>query len=148
MDGRIDLERARREAKSLLREWRAEGRADPKLADAHERAVHRFAAALVSGAKLSDAEFAEIEQVLGLSMTRVAYRGSAPIINDLVGGHLPFAVTTLSDLITQHRAGGLRIVAVSGAERSQFLPEVATLKQSGVDLVGDAWYGMWLPAGS
>ena len=38
---------------------------DPKLADAHERAVHRFAAALVSGAKLSDAEFAEIEQELG-----------------------------------------------------------------------------------
>jgi len=33
-------------------------------------------------------------------MTRVAYRGSAPIINDLIGGHLPFAVTTLSDLIT------------------------------------------------
>ena len=38
---------------------------DPKLADPHERAVHRFAAALVAGAKLSDAEFAEIEQVLG-----------------------------------------------------------------------------------
>jgi len=39
--------------------------ADPKLADAHERAVHRFAAALVSGAKLSDAEFAEIETAIG-----------------------------------------------------------------------------------
>ncbi len=39
--------------------------ADPKLADAHERAVHRFAAALVGGAKLSDAEFAEVEKVLG-----------------------------------------------------------------------------------
>jgi 4-carboxymuconolactone decarboxylase len=38
---------------------------DPELADAHERAVHRFAAALVSGTKLSDAEFAEIEKVLG-----------------------------------------------------------------------------------
>jgi 4-carboxymuconolactone decarboxylase len=38
---------------------------DPKLADPHERAVHRFAAALAGGAKLSDAEFAEIEQVLG-----------------------------------------------------------------------------------
>ena len=38
---------------------------DPKLTDPHERAVHRFAAALVSGAKLSDAEFAEIEKVLG-----------------------------------------------------------------------------------
>jgi 4-carboxymuconolactone decarboxylase len=41
------------------------GGADPKLADAHERAVHRFAAALVAGTRLSDAEFSEIEQVLG-----------------------------------------------------------------------------------
>jgi 4-carboxymuconolactone decarboxylase len=38
---------------------------DPKLADPHEHAVHRFAASLVKGAKLSDAEFAEIEKVLG-----------------------------------------------------------------------------------
>jgi 4-carboxymuconolactone decarboxylase len=38
---------------------------DPKLTDPHEHAVHRFAASLVSGAKLSDAEFAEIEKVLG-----------------------------------------------------------------------------------
>jgi len=38
---------------------------DPKLADPHERAVHRFAAALVAGAKLADAEFAEIEAALG-----------------------------------------------------------------------------------
>jgi 4-carboxymuconolactone decarboxylase len=39
--------------------------ADPKLTDAHERAVHKFAAALVGGGKLPDAEFAEIEKVLG-----------------------------------------------------------------------------------
>jgi 4-carboxymuconolactone decarboxylase len=39
--------------------------ADPKLGDAHEHAVYRFAAALVAGAKLSDAEFAEIETALG-----------------------------------------------------------------------------------
>ena len=39
--------------------------ADPKLSDAHERAVHCFAAALVGGGKLSDADFAEIEKVLG-----------------------------------------------------------------------------------
>ena len=38
---------------------------DPKLTDPHERAVHRFAAALVAGAKLSDAEFAEIEKAIG-----------------------------------------------------------------------------------
>jgi 4-carboxymuconolactone decarboxylase len=38
---------------------------DPKLADPHEHAVHRFAAALVSGTKLSDAEFGEIEKIIG-----------------------------------------------------------------------------------
>jgi tripartite-type tricarboxylate transporter receptor subunit TctC len=69
-------------------------------------------------------------------------------VNDLIGGHLPFGVTTLADAITQHRAGTVRIVAVSGATRSQFLADVPTLKESGVDLVADAWYGMWLPGGS
>ncbi|MBI5322925.1 Bug family tripartite tricarboxylate transporter substrate binding protein [Bradyrhizobium sp.] len=90
----------------------------------------------------------QLEKTLGLSMTRVPYRGSAPIISDLLAGHLPLAVTTLSDTITQHRAGGIRIVAVSGPVRSPFLSDVPTLKESGVDLVADGWYGMWLPAGS
>jgi tripartite-type tricarboxylate transporter receptor subunit TctC len=89
-----------------------------------------------------------LEQVLGIPMTRVPYRGSAPIINDLVGGHLPFGITTIADAIPQHRAGGVKILAVSSAERSPFLPDVPTLKESGIDLVADAWYGMWLPAGS
>jgi tripartite-type tricarboxylate transporter receptor subunit TctC len=90
----------------------------------------------------------KLEQVLGIPLTRVPYRGSAPIINDLVGGHLPFGITTVSDAIPQHRAGGVRILAVSSAARSPFLPEVPTLKENGIELVADAWYGMWLPAGS
>jgi len=90
----------------------------------------------------------QLEQVLKLSMTRVPYRGTAPIVTDLIGGHLPFGITTLADAITQHRAGTVRIVAVSGATRSPFQSDVPTLKESGVDLVADGWYGMWLPAGS
>jgi tripartite-type tricarboxylate transporter receptor subunit TctC len=90
----------------------------------------------------------QLEKTLGLSMTRVPYRGSAPIITDLLAGHLPVCVTTLADTITQHRAGGIRIVAVSGPTRSQFLPDVPTLRESGVDIVADGWYGMWLPAGA
>jgi len=90
----------------------------------------------------------QLEKVLGLSMTRVPYRGSTPIITDLLGGNLPLAVTTLSDTITQHRSGGIRIMAVSGPTRSPFLPDVPTLKEEGVDIVADGWYGMWLPAGS
>jgi tripartite-type tricarboxylate transporter receptor subunit TctC len=90
----------------------------------------------------------QLEQTLKLSMTRVPYRGSAPIVNDVIGGHLPFGITTLADAITQHRAGTVRIVAVSSATRSPFQSDVPTLKESGVDLVADSWYGMWLPAGS
>jgi tripartite-type tricarboxylate transporter receptor subunit TctC len=90
----------------------------------------------------------KLEEALGVKMSRVPYRGSAPIINDLIGGHLPFGITTISDAIPQHRAGGVRILSVSSAARSPFLPDVPTLKENGIELVADAWYGMWLPAGS
>jgi tripartite-type tricarboxylate transporter receptor subunit TctC len=90
----------------------------------------------------------KLEKLLGISMTRVAYRGSAPVINDLLGKTLAFGITTVADAMGQHRAGGVKIVAVSSAERSPLLPDVPTLKESGVDLVADGWYGMWLPAGS
>ena len=90
----------------------------------------------------------KLEKDLGISLSRVPYRGSAPIINDLVGGHVPFGITTLADALPQHRAKGVTIIAVSSAERSPFAPDVPTLKESGIDLVADAWYGMWLPAAS
>ena len=90
----------------------------------------------------------KLEQVLGIKMTRVAYRGSAPIITDLIGGHLPFGIVTVADAMPQHQAGTVKILAVASATRSPFLPDVQTLKENGVDLAADAWYGMWLPAGA
>jgi len=90
----------------------------------------------------------QLEKTLGMAMTRVPYRGSAPIVTDLIGGHLPFGITTLADAMAQHRAGSVKILAVASAARSPFLPSVPTLKECGIDLVADAWYGMWLPAGS
>jgi len=89
-----------------------------------------------------------IEAALNLPMTRVPYRGSAAVVKDVIGGHLPFAVITLSDAIPSHKAGSVRILAVSSATQSPFLPDVPTLKESGIDLVADSWYGMWLPAGA
>ena len=89
-----------------------------------------------------------LEAALGIPMTRVPYRGGAAVVRDLVGGHLSFAVVTVSDAVPQHQAGAVRILAVASAKRSPFLPDVPTLRESGVDLVADAWYGMWLPAGS
>ena len=90
----------------------------------------------------------QLEQALGIPMTRVPFRGGAPVVQALIGGHLPFGIITLTDAIPQHRAGGVRVLAVSSKERSPFLREAPTLRESGIDLVADAWYGMWLPAGS
>jgi tripartite-type tricarboxylate transporter receptor subunit TctC len=89
-----------------------------------------------------------LQEMLGIPLTRVAYRGTTPIINDMIGSHIPFAVTPVADVVGQHQAGALKVLAVSSAQRSPFLPDVPTLRDNGIDLVADAWYGMWLPAGS
>jgi tripartite-type tricarboxylate transporter receptor subunit TctC len=89
-----------------------------------------------------------LQEVLGIPLTRVAYRGTTPIINDMIGSHIPFAVTPVADVVGLHQAGALKVLAVSSAQRSPFLPDVPTLRDNGIDLVADAWYGMWLPAGS
>jgi len=78
----------------------------------------------------------------------VPYRGSAPIVGDLVGGHLPFGITTIADAIPQHRAGGIRILAVTSAMRSPFLPEVPTLKEIGYDIEYYLWVGLFAPKGT
>jgi tripartite-type tricarboxylate transporter receptor subunit TctC len=90
----------------------------------------------------------KLSQVLGIPLTRVAYRGTTPILNDLIGGHLPFAITPVSDVVAHKESGTLKVFAVSSVKRSPYLPDVPTLKDEGIDLVADAWYGMWLPAGS
>lgn len=89
-----------------------------------------------------------LSKLLGVDMRRVPYRGGAPAINDLVGGQIPLSVGTLADALQQHRAGNVRIVATTGESRSPFTPDLPTLKESGYDLVGDAWYGMWAPKGT
>jgi tripartite-type tricarboxylate transporter receptor subunit TctC len=90
----------------------------------------------------------KLEQALGIALTRVPYRGGTPVVQALLGGHLPFGIITLTDAIPQHRAGGVRVLAVTSENRSPFLPDAPTLRESGIDLVADAWYGMWLPTGS
>jgi len=90
----------------------------------------------------------KLEQVLGIPLTRVAYRGSAPAITDLIGGHLPFAIVTIADAIPQHRGWRSQNLGRQQRRTLAVSPDVPTLKESGVDLVADGWYGMWLPAAS
>jgi tripartite-type tricarboxylate transporter receptor subunit TctC len=79
-------------------------------------------------------------------MNPVHYRGGAPAMQDVVGGHIPMSVNPISESMPLHQAGSLRILAVTGAKRSQFLPDVPTAKESGYDVVVETWLGVFLPA--
>jgi tripartite-type tricarboxylate transporter receptor subunit TctC len=82
----------------------------------------------------------------GLDLRHVSYRGSAAAIKDLLGGQIAIVVTTTSDLLTQHKAGRIRVLATSGAHRSPFLPDIPTFKEEGFGIEGEGWYGMFAPA--
>ncbi len=76
----------------------------------------------------------------------VGYRGSGPLLTDLIGEQVPIAFDTLDAVITQHEAGKVRILATSGAKRSPFTPNVPTFKEAGLDLVGTGWNALYAPA--
>lgn len=86
-------------------------------------------------------------QAAGVPMTHVAYRGGAPAAQDLIGGQVPLMVDTASETLEHHKAGRVRILAVTGEQRSKTLPEVPTLKESGVNVAADAFFGLYGPAG-
>ena len=76
----------------------------------------------------------------------VGYRGSAPLLTDLIGGQIPVAVDTLDTLLPQHEGGKLRILAIGGTQRAPELPKVPTLKEAGINVVADGWNAFFAPA--
>lgn len=83
---------------------------------------------------------------VGIPFTHVAYKGGAPAAQDLLAGQIPLMVDTASETIEHHRAGKLKILAVTGEARSSALPEVPTLKELGINVVADAFFGLYGPA--
>ena len=75
----------------------------------------------------------------------VGYKGSGPLLSDLLGGQVPIAVDTFDTQIAQHEAGKLRVLAVSGEKRSPMAPGIPTLKELGVNLVGTGWNTLFAP---
>jgi tripartite-type tricarboxylate transporter receptor subunit TctC len=76
----------------------------------------------------------------------VGYRGSAPLVNDLLGGQVPVAIDNIDGMLPQHEAGKIHILAVSGAQRSTLAPQIPTFKEAGMDLVGTGWSVFFAPA--
>jgi|SRR5690625_2280322 len=76
----------------------------------------------------------------------IGYRGSAPALNDLMGGSIPVAIDTLDVLTNLHSGERIRILATSGDEIEAKLPEVPTFKSAGLELQASGWNGMFAPA--
>ncbi len=87
-----------------------------------------------------------LAQETSTPMTHVAYKGGAPAAQDLIGGQIPVMIDTASETLEHHKTGKLKIVAVTGETRSAALPEVPTLKEVGVNVVADAYFGVYGPA--
>lgn len=86
-------------------------------------------------------------QRAGAEMTHVPFQGGGPANTALLGGHIQYKFDVVTETAELHKAGKVRIIAVTGAQRDPQVPEVPTLKEQGVDMVATAWFAMYGPAG-
>ena len=88
-----------------------------------------------------------MKTTFGIEMTHVPYKGAAPALIDLIGGHVPIGLTAPTTAIPHVKAGRLRALAVTSIQRAGAMPDVPTIAESGApgfDIV--QWYAIWLPA--
>lgn len=79
-------------------------------------------------------------------MTPVHYKGGAPALQDLIGGHVSSSINPVGETLPFAKAGSVRVLAVTSPQRSVFLPDVPTMKESGYNVVIEAWLGVLVPS--
>jgi tripartite-type tricarboxylate transporter receptor subunit TctC len=93
---------------------------------------------------------AELFKVMaGIDFTIVTYKGTGPLTNDLIGGHVPLAFNVLAPAMGNLKSGGLRALAVAAPSRSSLLPDVPTANEAGLPgFEAVLHYGLLAPAGT
>jgi tripartite-type tricarboxylate transporter receptor subunit TctC len=85
---------------------------------------------------------------LGAKVVAVPYRGGAPLVLDLLGGQIPAGIGSLTEYIEHHRAGKIRVLAVSGASRAKAAPEIPTFQELGLKGIDkNPWLAFFGPKG-
>jgi len=83
-----------------------------------------------------------------VDITPVPYKGGAPVLTDLLGGHIPLSFNNIPESIGQVQGGKLRPIAVTTATRSSVLPDVPTIAETGLPGYDTGvWWGFLAPAG-
>jgi tripartite-type tricarboxylate transporter receptor subunit TctC len=91
----------------------------------------------------------QFSQAAGLKLQHVAYRGSAPAMQDLLGGQIAAYMGFVADFLPYLQSGKLRILGVSGDKRSRFMPGVPTFAEQGhAAIKGGETYGLFAPPGT
>ncbi len=91
----------------------------------------------------------QFKSMTGTDMTVVPYKGTGPLTNDLLGGHVMVAFNTLPPAIGNINAGKIRAIAVASPERLSAIPNVPTTKEAGMpELAIVQYYGLVAPAGT
>ncbi len=99
-----------------------------------------------SAAQLAAAMY---ESMAGVKMVHVPYKGIAPALTDLLGGEVQLMFGTVVALVPHIQSGKLRALAVTGKKRSPLIPDVPTLRESGLpEYEAGSWYGIEAPAGT
>lgn len=82
----------------------------------------------------------------GTTVTHVPYRGAAPAVNDLAGGHVDTMFSDVGGILPLHQAGKVRIIAAAGRKRVSQLPDIPTIDESGVrDFDSSTFYSLMAP---
>jgi tripartite-type tricarboxylate transporter receptor subunit TctC len=89
-----------------------------------------------------------LNQTAGIETTHVPYKGSTPILVDLMGGRLEFAFVGISGSLQQARAGQVRAIAISTLTRSPSAPDIPAVAETLPGFELNSWYGMMAPAGT
>ena len=90
----------------------------------------------------------QFARAANIAAVHVPYKGNAQALVDLIGGQLSAAFPAAGEVIELARSGKVRMLASAGKRRSNLMPEVPTLKESGYDVEGDAWFALFAPAGT
>lgn len=86
------------------------------------------------------------KQMAGVSLEHIPYKGAAPAMSDLIGGHIPIMFDTLPTVLPAAQAGNIRVLAVTSLQRAASLPDVPTLDEAGVKgFEATSWFGMYMP---